>query len=274
MKKTKMRFGAVLIIGTMLGACTQITDFENPTEKEQELGQGQGMLSLSLYGGADFTTRALQESSYKNTDNYTVIVTDKDGVEKMNCKGSEVASQMPLTMSIGSYEIKAFYGTEHSASRDAFYVYGEQKGSIKADQEESVNVVCTPTCGRIAVNFDEAMPTFYSDYYVTFSGTEALGAETISWLKGDSEPWYVKINERGERISFTITTVVKEEYLNNVQQGDTKTGTFTLERNKGYKMNISVNYTPTDLGGIEINVTIDESTNDKPVDIEVPIDWA
>ena len=277
MKKMKMKLGAVLMLGTMLGACTQITDFDSPVEKEQEqeqqLASGQGLLSLSLYGGTDFTTRALQESSYKNVDNYTVIVVDKDGVEKMNCKGSEVASYMPLTMSIGSYEIKAFYGTERPASRDAFYVYGEQKGSIKADQEESVNVVCTPTCGRIAVNFDAEMSTYYSDYYVTFTGTEALGAETISWLKGDSEPWYVRLNEGGEKISFTITTVVKEEYLNNEQQGDTKTGTFTLERNKGYKMNISVNYTPTDLGGIEINVTIDESTNDKPVDIEVPIEW-
>lgn len=275
MKRKKMRLGVALVLGAMLGACTQISDFENPVEKEQgqEQMQGQGLLSLSLYGGADFTTRALQESSYKNVDNYTVVVVDKDGVEKMNCKGSEVASKMPLTMSIGSYAVKAFYGTELPASRDAFYVYGEVKGSIKADQEESVNVVCTPTCGRITVNFDDAMSTYYSDYYVTFTGTQALGTETISWLKSDSEPWYVKLNEGGERISFTITTTVKDEYVNNEQQGNTKTGTFTLERNKGYKMNISANYTPTDIGSIELNVTIDESTNDKPVDIEIPIEW-
>ena len=275
MKRTNMKLGAVLVLGTMLGACTQITDFDSPVEKEQEqqLANGQGLLSLSLYGSADFTTRALQESSYTNTSNYTVIVTDKDGVEKMNCKGSEVASYMPLTMSLGSYEIKAFYGTEAAASRDAFYVYGEVKGSIKADEDENVNVVCTPTCGRIAVNFDDAMSTYYSDYCVTFTGTQALGTEKISWLKNDSEPWYVKLNEGGERISFTITTTPKDEYLNNAQQGDTKTGTFMLDRNKGYKMNISANYTPTDIGGIEINVTIDESTNDKPVDIEVPIEW-
>lgn len=270
-----MRFGAVLMLGVMLGACTQITDFEDPVEKEQGQKQEQrlGMLSLSLYGGANFTTRALQESSYKNVDNYTVVVVDKDGVEKMNCKGSEVASKMPLTMSIGSYEIKAFYGTETPASRDAFYVYGEVKGSIKADQEENVNVVCVPTCGRIDVNFDDAMSTYYSDYYVTFTGTQALGAEAISWLKDDSEPWYVKLNEGGERISFAITVTPKDEYLNNEQQGDVKTGTFMLDRNKGYKLNVSANYTPTDIGGIEINVTIDESTNDKPVDIEVPIEW-
>ena len=261
-----------MALGAILVSCNQITDFERFVEKEQAQ-QGQGLLSLSLYGGTDFTTRALQESSYKNVDNYTVIVVDKDGLEMMNCKGSEVASRMPLTMSIGSYAIRAFYGTELPASRDAFYVYGEQKGSIKADQQENVNLVCTPTCGRITVNFDDVMSTYYSDYNVTFAGTQALGTETISWLKDDSEPWYVKLKEGGEKISFTITVTPKEEYINNEQQGNTKTGTFTLGRNKGYKMNISANYTSTDIGGIEINVTIDESTNDKPVDIEVPIEW-
>ena len=35
MKRTNMKLGAVLLLGTMLGACTQISDFENPVEKEQ-----------------------------------------------------------------------------------------------------------------------------------------------------------------------------------------------------------------------------------------------
>lgn len=267
---------SALIFGTLLGSCSQIPDFDQPTNLPNQRGttSGEGKLTLALNAQANFAqTRSLSESTYKNTDNYTVIVTDKDGVEKMNCKGSEVASKMPLTLNIGSYEVRAFYGTEHPASRNEFFVSGEVRGSIKADQEESVNVVCTPTCGRIAVNFDDTMSEFYSDYFVTFTGTQALGTETIAWLKNDSEPWYVKLNEGGERISFTITTTPKEEFVNNVQQGDTKTGTFTLNRNKGYKMNISANYTPTNIGSISINITIDESTNDIPVDIEVPIEW-
>ncbi len=267
------------ILSTMLGACSQIPDFDQPNnlsanEQETVVGSSEGQLTLVLNAKADFAqTRSVTESTYKNVDNYTVVVTDKDGVEKMNCKGSEVASKMPLTMSIGSYEIKAFYGTERPASRDEFYVFGEVKGSIKADQRESVNVVCTPTCGRIIVNFDNTMSTYYNDYQVTFTGTQALGTETIAWSKDDSEPWYVKLNEGGERISFTVATTPKDEYANNEQQGDSKTGSFTLERNKSYKINISANYTPTDIGSLGINITIDESTNDIPVDIEVPIEW-
>jgi hypothetical protein len=117
------------------------------------------------------------------------------------------------------------------------------------------------------------MSKYYSDYNVTFSGTEAMGEESIVWAKNDTEPWYVKLNEAGETISFAITATPKDEYVNNEQQGNVKTGTFTLHRNKAYKMNISPVYTPTGSGDLSIEVTIDDTTEDKEVDIEVPVTW-
>ena len=268
MRRERMRLWAAAVFAIMLNSCSQGEDFQ------YQGGEKQGLLSFTLDANADFIkSRALVESSYNNVDNYTVVVLDKDGIEKMNCKGFEIASKMPLTLNIGSYSVKAFYGTEHAASRDEFFVLGETRGSIKANQKENVEVVCVPTCGRISVNFDSNMSTYYSDYNVTFTGTDALGDKTIDWLKGDTEPWYVQLKEGGETVSFTISVTPKEEYVNNQQQGTTKTGTFKLDRNKGYKMNISANYTPTAVGKVDISITIDESTNDKPVDIEVPIEW-
>lgn len=268
MRKMKKWSRMLLVTGLVLGSCSQNADLQIGGDDEQ------GLLSLVVNAEADFThTRAVVESSYKNIDNYTVVVTDKDGRERMNCRVSEIDTKMPLILSVGSYAVKAYYGAEHPASRDEFYVLGEATGNIKADQKETVEVMCTPTCGRIAVNFNKNMSTYYSDYHVTFSGTEALGGESISWLKGDTAPWYVKLKEGGEEIAFTITTTPKEEYINNQQQGATKTGTFRLDRNKAYKMNISANYTPTIFGELEIEITIDDSTNDKPVEIEVPIEW-
>ena len=264
MKKMKMKLGAVLLLGTMLSACNQVVDFQSKAEEEY------GMLSLALKTKADFAnTRAVMESAYENVEDYTVVVIDNYGVERMNCKASEVA---PLTLNVGDYTVKAFYGVEEAASRDTFYVYGETKGYILPDEEEVVEVECTPTCGRIRVEFGEKMDTFFCDYKVTFTGTKALRSEAISWLKEDTEPWYVKLEEGGETISFTITTETKEEYVNaNQQKKATSTGTFQLERNKGYKLKISPSYTAT--GKVGITITVDESTNDKPVDVEVPIEW-
>lgn len=270
MKKTTWMLGAMAIMGLTFASCSQ-DSAEGPGVDGKH-----GVLMLNLNGKTNFVqTRALNESDYNNVDNYTVVVTDKDGREQLNCKGSELPYKMPLTMSLGGYSVKAFYGKESAASRNDFYVEGTKTGTIKADQKESIEVTCTPTCGRIMVNFNTEMATYFSDYNVSFSGTEALGAEKLAWLKDDVEPWYVKLNEDGETISFTITTITKEEYVNgsNKEQTATKTGTFRLERNKGYKMNINPSYTPTDKGSVDITITIDESTNDKPVDIEVPVDW-
>ncbi len=242
------------------------------------MGSKQGVLMLDLKEKTNFVqagSRALNEADYKNTDNYTVIVTDKNGAEKLNCKGGELANNMPLVMDIGAYSVKAFYGKESTASRDNFYVYGETKGTIVADQSQSVTVDCVPTCGKLIVNFGSAMSTYFLDYNVVFSGTEALGGGELSWKKSDTEPWYVKLNETEETISFTISTTARSEYLNgsNNAQEATKTGTFKLSRNKAYKMNINPSYTPTTDGSLDITITIDESTNDKEVDIEVPVDW-
>lgn len=269
MNKTKMRLGAVLLLGTMLGACTQTVDLKGKTE------EGQGLLSFTLKTSADFaTTRAVVESTYANVDNYTIVVTDNYGVERMNCKGSEVTSKMPLILNVGDYTVKAYYGAEASASRDTFYVYGESQGYILPDEEEIVEVECTPTCGRIRVEFDEKMDTFFCEYKVKFEGTKALKNDTIPcvWEKNDSLPWYVKLDEGGETISYTVTTETKEEYVNaNQKQKSEAKGTFQLNRNKGYKLNISPSYSAT--GKVGITITVDESTNDKNVDVEVPIEW-
>lgn len=264
--------GIVLPVGLMLASCSQSLEIGDQTEGTQ------GQLSFKLDSKTDFivNTRALQESSYKNVDNYTVVVTDKDGTEKLNCKYSEVVSKMPLTLPIGGYSVKAYYGRESAASRDEFYVVGTEQGTIKANQKESVMVTCTPTCGRISVAFASDMDTYFSDYNVTFTGTEALGTNTIAWLKGETEPWYVKLkdSDAGENINFTITTTTKDEYLNgNKEQVTTKNGTFKLSRNKAYKMNINTSYNPSGTGNVDIEVTIDETTNDKYVDIEVPVEW-
>ena len=38
-------------------------------------------------------------------------------------------------------------------------------------------------------------------------------------------------------------------------------------------MNVNFTHTPTGEGAVDLEITIDESTNDKEVEIEVPTDW-
>lgn len=266
MKTCKWMTAMMLCAGFSLSACTSDDGLSSPSET------GQGQLVLKLSSGAEFRedTRAVNLDTYKNTDNYTVKVYDKDGVEKLNCKGSELEQNMPLTLTIGSYKVIASYGKEHNASRDEFYVEGTAAGTVKAgDQNEPAIVTCTPTCGRISVLFDAGMSDYFSDYSVDFKGTKALGANSVSWAKNDSEPWYVKLEENGENITFTINATAKEEYSSN----GTWSGTFNLQRNKAYKVNVKPSPIAPGTGNIDLEISIDQTTNDIEKDIEVPVTW-
>lgn len=269
-KKTTLMLGLASLLSISLVSCSQESHDENLPESQQ----GRLFLNLKSETGFSNTTRALYENSYANTDNYQIVVTDKNNSVKLNCKGSDLNNFTGITLPIGGFKVQAYYGEEHAYSRDAFYVFGETIGNIEGDDMKEVTVTCSPTCGRIAVNFAPEMATYYQGYNVTFTGTEAMGTNVISWLENDTEPWYVKLNEEGEEISFTITTTTKSEYVDGEKNSTTvKEGTFKLSRNKAYKMNINPVYTPTTQGKLDITVTIDESTNDTEHDIEVDVDW-
>lgn len=267
---------ALSVLGLLTSCFTDEHEFGLPSKD----GESKGTLVLNLNANAEFssTTRAVNESSYRNTANYEVKVinTANDNVV-LQCKGSEFESNLPKTLDIGSYRVEASYGTESSASRNEFKMYGESTVTIKAKDEKSVIVNCAPTCGKVSVSFDAAMANYYDDYNVIFSGTKALGSNSIAWAKADVDPWYLALEEKAETLTYVISLKAKDEYLH--QSGDaaestgTATGTFQLERNKAYKLTIKPNYTPSTNGGLKLGITIDESTNDHEITYEVPVSW-
>ena len=279
MKKTWM-LGAAIALGLSLTSCSQDPLNENPTQKQE------GRLLLTLKTDANFgqkanvaQSRAVNEEDYKVIDNYTVEVTVGNEIVYKS-KVSDLPTTHPyITMPIGAFKAKVYYGEEHAYSRDQFYVVGENEGYIATDNTQEIKITCTPTCGRIAVNFGQdaqtgkGMDEFYSDYYVTFAGTEAMGENTISWLKDDTEPWYVKLNEHEETINYTITAFTKDTYMNGEKSNKTTAeGSFTLARNKAHKLNINPVYTPSTEGKFEITIEIDDTTVEKNDTTDVPVD--
>ncbi len=246
------------------------------------LETGKGKIQLTLSSGDFFetATKSVNESAYRNTDDYDVVVTNVNGKEVIKCKGSDLSSALPKEFEMGSYDIVASYGTESDASRDNFYVEGSTSIMLKPKDVVPISLVCTPTCGRISVVFTPEMATYYKDYYIAFSGTRALGSKVITYAKGDTEPWYVKLSEdrMGEEISYTLTLTVKDEYQHRDVDGTVRKnakveGKFTLLRNKAKKLTVKPNYTPQTDGGIGLTITIDDSTIERPVNIEVPVSW-
>ena len=240
------------ILYMMLGAaalCTSCVsedrDLGLPDKQVTSDQTGTFRLKLNADAGFEAQTRALSEANYRNTANYTVqLINTSNSNVLMECRGSELSSNLPKELEIGSYEIKAFYGTEHAASRNDFRVEGSTTFTIRANDETTVTVDCLPTCGKVSVNFSADMATYYDDFNVTYGGTAALAGSTIAWAKDDNEPWYVKLNEGGETLTYTVNVTAKDDYAHvdangNKQTTGTATGTFTLQRNRAHKLTVS-----------------------------------
>lgn len=279
MRKRTAFMCLALSLTAMFTSCTAERSIDEQFPKDESRAKGKLTLSLTSDTQFETQTRALSEANYRNTDNYNVqLINSSNGNVLMECKGNELSNNLPKELEIGSYEVKAFYGTENVASRNDFRVEGSKTFTIKANDEKSVVVECLPTCGKLSVEFSSDMATYYDDYSVTYSGTAALESNTIKWAKADTEPWYVKLNESGESITYTVNVKAKDEYAHVDASGvkqttGTATGNFILQRNRASKLTITPNYTPTSEGGLQINISIDESTNDKPITITVPVSW-
>lgn len=268
---------AFVAVGLMTTSCLS----EEHNLEPSDVNAPQGTVTFNLDVNTDFTpnSRALSENSYKNTANYNVQVINATNQSVVfECKGSDLINSFPKTMNIGSYRVNAFYGTQADASRNDFRVEGTEVFQVKGDSKVSVNVNCAPTCGKLIVDFDADMAKYFEDYSVTYGGTKALGSKTVTWAKGDNEPWYVALEPNGETLNYTISLKTKEDYLHKQGDADPQptgvvTGTVTLQRNKAHRLTVKPNYSPNTEGGVSLSITIDGSTNDKNITFEVPVTW-
>lgn len=237
---------------------------------EEELTAGtakEAEVRIALDVDAKFSpqTKAVDENDYRNMDNYQVEIrkNDRNGDLVKSGLFSELKEEFSLER--GNYFLKAYKGAEHVASRDEFYAADSTSFSILSAGTQTINLTCVPSCAKCQVVFDANMDEYFTDYYITYS-TVALGNNTVKWAKGDTEPWYLKVN-KNEIVKATI-------HLTRKSDGKTNTGewSYALSPNQGWTLKVRANYNVSE-GDLGITITIDEGTNDIPIEIEVPSDW-
>ena len=228
---------------------------------------GYGTVSLSISTDTQFKSRAVDESLYMNLENYTVqILKDGQVVSGMEWEYGDIPQEL-IKLSNGDYELNAFYGEDKAASTTGMYVEGIKTFNVNSDQSQ-VEVTCQPVCARVKVEFDTKMAEYYQDYSVAFH-TLAIANENADldasfvWTKTNTDPVYLKVSQK-ESVKAVITLVDKKSKTTTIDKS------YELSPNEALKMKIVPTVSQGNLG---ISIEIDETTNDIPVDIEIPSEW-
>lgn len=259
MKLTQI-FGGLLCAlgGWALTACSA------DESTEQLLGEGKGAVRIALEADAGFEevgTKALDESKYRDTDLYNVQILQGEAIVK-EYTGATLPTEL-IELTNGSYTVKAFYGEDKAVSTTSMYVEGTEGFDVQSNQVANVEVSCAPVCAKVTLTFDADMEKYFSDWR-TFFKTEAIGNETYISPKGATDPIYLKVKKNEQvAISFELTGESKPTTINK---------TYTMNPNEA--LNINIKPSPTSsTGNLGITITIDGSTNDETINIEIPSDW-
>lgn len=250
-----------LLMGCLASIC--LTTQSCSSADEPAYTGSTGNITLSVTAQTAFT-KAVDESAYNNVNSYTVQILNDNGTPVQEFLYAEKPEK--ISLSNGTYTLKAFYGTESDASRDGFYVEGSSNFQVNGEPVQNVSVTCAPTCGKVAVKFASNMGEYFSDYSVVYE-TAALTAagSTAVWAKGDTAPWYLKVDPKGETVKASIQVT---------RVSDNKTATVEKTYEMGPGKSWTLNIAPQDNNGsIGIEITVDESTDDEQIDIEVPSEW-
>ena len=246
--------------GLLLCACS--------AEEEAALAaDGKGFVKIGLSADTAFgaATKAVDESAYKNVDDYTVQIWKAGAQVGEDYTYGDIEGTPIELPETGTYTVKAFMGEDVAASRTSLYVVGSDDVTINGNQAENVSIACKPTSAKVTVAFDETMKDYFDNYYVSFK-TVALGDAIFPWEKDDKDPVYLKVGTN-ESVKATIHLTKKDGV--KVESTEIEK-TYTLSPNTAKTINIKPTLSQGSLG---IEITIDDTTNDKEIDIEVPSDW-
>lgn len=254
MKKLLGGLLSCILGGWLLTACTSDDDL-------QQIPEGKGYVKLALNTNTGFQTKAVDESYYRNLENYTVDITNSEGVKVGTYTGTTIPSEM-IELNNDTYSIKAYCGEDKAASTKSMYVEGIQKFDINSNQVTEVIVNCAPVCARVKVIY-EGMEEYFTNWSTTFK-TQALDESSFVYEKDMTDPLYLKVN-KNETIfpEFSLTS---------------KTGKVTIINNQPFTLNpneaLTITIKPTvDEGSLGITIEINNQTNDIPINIEIPSDW-
>lgn len=224
-----------------------------------------GKLAIQLAASSDVintTTRTGDsgENEGENTEeddlvpdvgDFTIALMDGNVVKTSWDKFSEYPKYAVLP--VGAYVLKAYYGNSDEEGFESPYYEGTQEITVEDDATVDAYITCYLTNVKVSVEYTDAFKKYFSDYSTT---VQSVGGKSINFAKDEVRAAYVKPGD------LTIYANVKKQNgqsakLNILDIEDAKSREF-------YRFKLDV-----DAGSATLKISFDNTTVDKPVEINI-----
>lgn len=228
---------------------------------ESQAGEGEGVLQLSY----SLNTTRTDDLSEKLLENSTLRVSNSEGgLIRYYSPATEAPSQLYLVA--GSYSISLSAGTTNYAatSTEECLFYGESPFEIVAGKSSSVDLVCTMKNSAVKIIYDSTIEENLEEGYTTyvsardsFSLDEALLDETYTLTFTESGTGYFMLPIGVSNISWGFFGTHTDSEVGDLS------ATGVIEAPEAATLySLTLKYSRTPDGYLEISATLDESTDD------------
>lgn len=252
MKKSIYILFAFCAVLLMLGACDReaMGGEEQPDEEILEGAISLASLKLAVDIAVSPVTRAASEP---NTDNYTVVIYDRDNENKQVI--SWTYSQMPevYSLKVGNYSVAAYSHEVLPAEFENPYYYGKQDFVIEEDKVTDVTELeCYLQSIMVTVEYDDELAALLGNDVVT---TVSIGTASLKYENIDTRAGYFKAVAASNLLEAAFSgTVDGEKITLNKGFSDAKAGQHRIVR---YTLVTTEPGEGGDNGSADVKVTVD-----------------
>lgn len=267
MKNYVVMLCAMLAMGAFTASCSS-----DEEAVQGVAGEGQASVMIDLSTDLAYS-RAINESEYKNTDNYKVSLFKGEESVFKDVLYNNLEVEYKVEPSV-SYTLTACYGEDVVAGYDKLFVKGSTQFSVSQGDRKSVSVKCTPANAKFMVvyeglNEDDTFEDYFQDCEVSIK-TSYMN-EVFQMNKDDvGKELYLKTGDTSveAELSFTVTDKEKGEPV--TIEGFENERTITLKPAVAYTLTIKPSGTDIEGGLLGLDITVDNSVDDEDVDITIP----
>lgn len=225
-----------------------------------------GRLAIQLAASGEVintTTRSEGDSSGDKGENtedddlapdagdFTIALMDGNVVKTSWEKFSEYPKYAVLP--VGAYTLKAYYGSPDAEGFESPYYVGTQEITIEDDATVDAFITCYLTNVKVAIEYTDAFKKYFSEYETT---VQSAGGKPVNFVKDEVRAAYVKPGD------ISVYANVKKQNgqsakLNVLDIAEAKAREF-------YRLTLDV-----DAGSSTLKISFDNTTADKPIEINI-----